>query len=235
MCVVLRHSFTVNISNETYEEMTFSVGDFEESRPVVSARGGDAAAASTAGGASSSSAVGITGVDQSQPLFWVEPASGSLIPGEVCPLQVHFAPVKVGSYHGSLPIYLDGDTSAVYRTLGVKGLGSLAMLSFNTREVILPVVPLGVESKAVFVIVNQGYDNLELRHRLPADVSKVPLRLEFPEGVVVSKAKKELPVEVMLHVVPFLSLSPPVWRWIVTALGGVRPFPFFLGAAICVS
>ena len=190
------YSFTVNISNETYEEMTFSVGDFEESRPVVSARGGDAAAASTAGGASSSSAVGITGVDQSQPLFWVEPASGSLIPGEVCPLQVHFAPVKVGSYHGSLPIYLDGDTSAVYRTLGVKGLGSLAMLSFNTREVILPVVPLGVESKAVFVIVNQGYDNLELRHRLPADVSKVPLRLEFPEGVVVSKAKKELPVEV---------------------------------------
>lgn len=140
----------------------------------------------------------------------MEPRSGGLIPGEVCPLQVHFSPRRVGVFQGSLPIFLDGKKDSAYRTLGVKGVGSLPMLTFNTAEVILPVVPLGVESKAVFVVVNQGYENLELRHRLPADTTKVPLRLEFPEGMVVSKAKKELPVEVVRLAVFFRAETAPL-------------------------
>jgi hypothetical protein len=42
-------------------------------------------------------------------------------------------------------------------------------------------VPLGITSSSTFHIVNNGYDNLELRYRLPADESHLPLKLSFPE------------------------------------------------------
>jgi hypothetical protein len=42
-------------------------------------------------------------------------------------------------------------------------------------------VPLGVRSYALFHVINCGYENLELRFRLPADESHQPLQLEFPE------------------------------------------------------
>jgi hypothetical protein len=42
-------------------------------------------------------------------------------------------------------------------------------------------VPLGFTSRGTFKIVNQGYDNLELRYRLPADEGHVPMKIEFPE------------------------------------------------------
>jgi hypothetical protein len=42
-------------------------------------------------------------------------------------------------------------------------------------------VPLGVTSQATFHVVNAGYDNLELRYRLPADGAHTPLSLTFPQ------------------------------------------------------
>jgi hypothetical protein len=96
-------------------------------------------------------------------------------------------------------------------------------LTFDTREVVLPTVPLGVPSRARFYVVNTGYDYLELRHRIPAEngpaqvrshsvapravpppVSfplssspvQIPLKIAFPDGNVVSIAKSRLPVDV---------------------------------------
>ncbi|GFH14482.1 calponin-homology (CH) domain-containing protein, partial [Haematococcus lacustris] len=64
-------------------------------------------------------------------------------------------------------------------------------------------VPLGVPSSSTFHILNNGYDNLELRFRLPADESHLPLRISFPEGNLVGLAKAKLPV-----VVSFEALKP---------------------------
>jgi len=58
-------------------------------------------------------------------------------------------------------------------------------------------VPLGVKSWATFHIVNDGYDNLELRFRLPVDESHIPISIEFPEvgwsggGVGVHKVSRK--------------------------------------------
>lgn len=38
-----------------------------------------------------------------------------------------------------------------------------------------------MKSWATFYIVNDGYDNLELRFRLPADESHLPISIDFPE------------------------------------------------------
>ena len=50
-------------------------------------------------------------------------------------------------------------------------------MTFDAREVLMPVVPLGVVSYATVHIVNHGYDNLELQYKLPADEDKVPLKV----------------------------------------------------------
>jgi len=42
-------------------------------------------------------------------------------------------------------------------------------------------VPLGMKSWGTFHIVNDGYDNLELRFRLPADETHLPISIDFPE------------------------------------------------------
>ena len=50
-------------------------------------------------------------------------------------------------------------------------------LSFDTREVVLPAVPLGITSRAVFHVINTGYDFLELRHRIPPDAGPSQVRV----------------------------------------------------------
>ena len=60
----------------------------------------------------------------------------------------------------------------------------------------MPPVPLGVRSFARFKILNKGYDNLELKYRLPPDVSHAPIHISFPEGCIIGIAKEQLPVEV---------------------------------------
>lgn len=47
--------------------------------------------------------------------------------------------------------------------LQVRGEGEWPRLKFDMRECILPAVPLGVRADAQFHVVNDGYDNLELK------------------------------------------------------------------------
>lgn len=71
---------------------------------------------------------------------------------------------------------------------------SLFRLSFS--QVVLPPVPLSIRSELTFLLINEGYDQLEVKYRLPADKARIPLELEFPEGCMVSRAKKQIPVKV---------------------------------------
>ena len=49
----------------------------------------------------------------------------------------------------------------------------------------LPPVPLGHTARTSFYVTNEGYDNLQLDFRLPADKVRMPLQLYFPEGRLV--------------------------------------------------
>ena len=59
----------------------------------------------------------------------------------------------------------------------------------------MPPVPLGVESRARFEVINTGYDQLELEHAVPLDSSHVPLSVSFPEGKEIGLARDRVPVE----------------------------------------
>ena len=128
-------------------------------------------------------------------LFNVTPCEGSLGVGESCSLRFTFAPIDAVSCAFALPLCLDAD-KAEYLPIEIKAVGCYPQLTFDRREVLLPTVPIGVESKTSFYVVNEGYDNLELRYKLPPDNSRVPLKLSFPERMLIGLSKERLLVEV---------------------------------------
>ncbi len=51
--------------------------------------------------------------------------------------------------------------------LQIIGVGVFPRIVFDRLEVILPSVPLNIVSKCSFLILNEGYDNLTLKHNVP--------------------------------------------------------------------
>jgi hypothetical protein len=107
----------------------------------------------------------LPGGGGSEPIFHVAPKSGELAPGESRTIRVTYLPCEARVTDVSVPVYLDGDKSKPYLSVQCTGSGIYPHLSFDKDDVILPVVPLGVQSVATFYVLNTGYDNLELKHR----------------------------------------------------------------------
>ncbi|GBG28496.1 Cilia- and flagella-associated protein 65 [Hondaea fermentalgiana] len=128
--------------------------------------------------------------------FSVKPTGGVLQPGDTCMVKVGFLPSGEEQYCVSLPIFIDEDREREYLSLELVGMGVYPKLRFDTSEVVLPTVPLGVKAKGVFYIQNDGYDSLDLRYRLPAETQRVPLAISFPEGKNIGLSRPQIPVEV---------------------------------------
>lgn len=124
----------------------------------------------------------VAGVeDNISGVFAVNPDKLVIGAGDSANVAVQFKPRDGRSYEATIPVYLGDDTTSAYLTLEVSGAGQFPRLSFDVRECVMPPVPLGITSKATFTIINNGYDNLELRYRLPADEGHVPMKIEFPQ------------------------------------------------------
>ena len=48
----------------------------------------------------------------------------------------------------------------------MKGEGAFPRLIFDRKEILLPVVPLDIESKCIFKVYNDGYENLNLKYKI---------------------------------------------------------------------
>jgi len=46
----------------------------------------------------------------------------------------------------------------------------------------MPAVPLAVEAKVKLTIINQGYDNIELKARFNCDTNLIKVRVDWPDG-----------------------------------------------------
>ena len=132
-----------------------------------------------------------------QQVFSIKPHAGNLESGDSCDLRVSFLPADDQEYSASLPLYLDGQRDRPYLELSLHGAGMFPSLAFDRNELLLPTVPLGIRSCVRFFVINHGYDNLELKYRLPMDSSRVPLTITFPEGTTLGIAKERIPVEVV--------------------------------------
>jgi hypothetical protein len=151
-------------------------------------------------------------------VFTLEPNQGLLSPGQDCLVRAAFMPVEPMEYKVTLNVYispprdakaapqkdsdeeppppLPPDESKPYMPLRFRGQGSVPRLTFDKREIVLPVVPLGIRSRCLFHIINEGYESLEVKYRLPTDNIRIPLTINFPEGQQLGITKPRIPVEV---------------------------------------
>lgn len=148
--------------------------------------------------------------------FNLEPSSGILAPGQEFPVRASFTPLEAIEYRQSLNVYIspprpadeappqDGqpietlppDESKPYQQLKLRGQGTEPKLTFDRRDIVLPIVPLGIRSRCLFYIINEGYESLEVKYRLPTDTIRIPLDMSFPEGYQLGITKPRIPVEV---------------------------------------
>jgi hypothetical protein len=82
---------------------------------------------------------------------------------------------------GALSAYAGGYYAEPYTRLRLRGHAVRPSLQFGVPEVVMPVVPLGATSSAVFTVSTKGYASFELSPRLPAE-TRVPLTVTFPAG-----------------------------------------------------
>jgi hypothetical protein len=151
-----------------------------------------------------------------QGIFLIEPSRGTLRQEQECLVRVSFSPAEPQEYKCELDVFmspprssdsqapddvdsqvaLPPDRSKRYLSLRLRGCGTVPQLTFDKREVILPIVPLNVESKYEFNVVNQGYESLEVKYRLPTDTHRIPLTINFPEGQQLGITKPKIPVQI---------------------------------------
>eukprot|EP00163_Fabomonas_tropica_P020793 TRINITY_DN366_c0_g1_i2.p1 TRINITY_DN366_c0_g1~~TRINITY_DN366_c0_g1_i2.p1 ORF type:complete len:2833 (+),score=824.11 TRINITY_DN366_c0_g1_i2:1027-9525(+) len=127
-------------------------------------------------------------------IFTVEPTGGFLESGESGTVRICFYPRESITYEADFAIHVDNRRDGAFMHISLTGEGTVPQLKFSKPELILPIVPLGVEAIGRFEVINSGYNRLNLTYKLPVDQSKVPLEISFPEGEELGVSVERLPV-----------------------------------------
>lgn len=135
-----------------------------------------------------------TSVLEKREIFSVIPVEGDIDPQVPVTIKVSFKPQGNEKYQEELPLYIEGETKP-YTTIKLIGEGAYPKLLFDRREVIMPIVPLGIESKCSFKIENEGYQNLILKHYLAQDIGAIKLKVETPEGKTIGSGTNVIRVD----------------------------------------
>ena len=133
-------------------------------------------------------------------VFSVTLTEGLIEPENPVTVKIHFKPegnprCEDEKYEDELPLYIDDDPKP-YTMIRLRGEGAYPKLLFDRREVILPVVPLNVESKCTFRIENEGYQNLILKYYLTQDIGAFNLKIDLPDGKTLGSSTNVLRVDV---------------------------------------
>ena len=81
-----------------------------------------------------------------------------------------------------MPIFLNGDMTKEAAQIKLKGESAFPRILFDRREVLLPIVPLNVESKCTFRVINDGYQSANLSANVVDDFGVIPLTLTMVDG-----------------------------------------------------
>jgi hypothetical protein len=136
---------------------------------------------------------GNTGVGDVQPTFFISPTRGDLAPSQKTSIRLTFQPQERGKFVRILDVYVTNQPSPdiPYFSIVCKGSGIFARLGFSTSEITLPTVPLEINSRAEFDIINYGYSNCFVKHKLgPSLNGKV--NVTYPDGAELSTSKESI-------------------------------------------
>lgn len=125
-------------------------------------------------------------IDQSrldqEKVFSFVPNEGRLDGLQTSIIKACFNPLEPQYFERIVPLYLETDTLKPYIEITLKGLGAYPKLNFDRRDVILPIVPLGIVAKCVFRIFNDGYENMALKEVIHQDMQNLNLKVTYLEG-----------------------------------------------------
>jgi len=126
----------------------------------------------------------------------------------ICTLKFTFTPQEKKKYSNKVTLWIydpEVQKKVPYKELTLEGEGSHPRLYFDKREIILPIVPLGFESKMKFKVFNEGYDNTKITHKIfPEHLEKdKTMKLTYCDGNNIGILKPDLKMEIS-----FMSLKP---------------------------
>ena len=129
------------------------------------------------------------------PLFFVAQTKGTLGVGMSASVRVSFSPQMAGDFQRRIDVYLTDqvDEGRPYMILILRGSGVYPKITFDCQSLALPTVPLGISSKGMFTIFNNGYSNVDLKYRLSPTIT-IPLELTFPDGQTLDIQKHSIRV-----------------------------------------
>lgn len=128
-------------------------------------------------------------------VFNLNVQEGVVEPGCCTEITISFKPIIPGVWESKLPLFLNEDRINPTTEITLKGESANPRILFDRREVILPTVPLGVESKCIFRVINDGYQSINLNASIADDFGSIPVLLNFPDGSNLTVNKSRLKVE----------------------------------------
>src|SRR3990167_7115467 len=127
--------------------------------------------------------------------FHLSKTEGVVTPKSEVTIIVEFRPTIPGVWVYELPLFVDEERAISKATITLKGESAFPKILFDRREVIMPVVPLGVESRVQFYIHNDGYQTVTLKGHIMETFQHFPIKVEFPEGSILSSKKLKMKCE----------------------------------------
>jgi len=134
--------------------------------------------------------------------FSINTTTGKLtdsVDDAITPLKFFFIPNETKHYESKvyLSIY-DKDHKLIepspYKEITLMGEGTSPRIYFDKKEIIMPIVPLGFESKVRFKIINEGYDNTKLTYRWFCQ-NGPNIKVTFLDGEEIGMLRNELKME----------------------------------------
>ena len=126
------------------------------------------------------------------------------IPSEediLVPIKFNFIPREKKVYKSQITLLVtDSEGTEIYKTLRLEGEGLFPRIYIDKRELILPVVPLGIESSIVFKVKNEGYENEEIKAEFEVyQQGALPIKFNFLENNnIIGYSKTELKCEIKM-------------------------------------
>lgn len=90
-------------------------------------------------------------------VFSLSKQEGSIPANKFMNIEIEFKPHTSGKWFYKLPLYLDRDRENKMSEIVLKGEAAEPKIMFDRRQIIMPVVPLGVESRCYFRVINEGF------------------------------------------------------------------------------
>ena len=121
-------------------------------------------------------------------------------------VEITFSPKEQKEYTGQVTLHvIDEDGQSTNKVIRLEGEGFYPRIYFDKRELILPIVPLGIESSIKFKIKNEGYENEEINAQFESyPQGLLPIKLIWSENTHnIGLIKNDLKLEIK-----FMSQKP---------------------------